>query len=221
VRSAFDAPAARRYERHVAARARRVAALVGTPIPGSVLDVGCGDGEIGLQFATPPTSVVLIDLSEAMVAKARVRAQARGPSDVSILCGDFMVELRGERFDLVLGIGLLAHGTSVAAAVSRMADLVGPGGRAVLQITDAATMLGRVERLMARTGERRRGYRLNRTTTRKIVQLMQAKGLELAASQRYQASYLRRRASNANDLAAAKWFDRFGGERLLVFRRPS
>ncbi len=74
-------------------RASRLVAWLGAGLPsgGTVLDIGCGWGELALRVAEaePSCLAIGVDLEESSLEEARRRATARGVSDrVSFLSGD-------------------------------------------------------------------------------------------------------------------------------------
>ena len=93
-----------------------------------VLDVGCGLGRLSSQIATDNRNVIGIDLSPAMIE----RASRNVPSSVTLVCGDFLREdFRGQKFDLIISAATLHHMDQVHA-VSRMLNLLRPGGRLII-----------------------------------------------------------------------------------------
>lgn len=97
---------------------------------GSVLDAGCGTGENALLIASLGLSVVGIDLAEAALAIARMKAQGRG-LDVEFLAADALrIQHLERRFDTVLDCGLF-HTFDTAERsryVDRLASVTEPDG---------------------------------------------------------------------------------------------
>jgi ubiquinone/menaquinone biosynthesis C-methylase UbiE len=75
--------------------------------PQRVLDVGCGTGAMGLLFAEMGHQVTAVDLSEAMIAKARGRAYAQKNS-IDLMTGDAeQLPFHAGSFDVVVNRHLL------------------------------------------------------------------------------------------------------------------
>ena len=160
VREAFEGSRPHRYQEHIRQRIDRVVEILDGHRPASVLDVGCGTGEVSIHFAEHGAALTQVDVSHAMVETAR--RHAGSSADVRVLEGDVLELLEGETFELILCLGVLAHVGDVEATVRRLAELTNPGGRAIVQMTDASTVAGTFEHVLATRGNRRRGYRLNR-----------------------------------------------------------
>jgi 2-polyprenyl-3-methyl-5-hydroxy-6-metoxy-1,4-benzoquinol methylase len=119
-----------RYKKLVLRRLReRQWAMLGDVTGKRVLDVGCGVGRETVELARRGARVVAIDLSPALVARARDRATEAGVADRV----EFRVGLAeetatdGGRFDVVLGNGVLHH-IDIPAFKTFLPALLQPGG---------------------------------------------------------------------------------------------
>ncbi|CAM5323860.1 MULTISPECIES: bifunctional 2-polyprenyl-6-hydroxyphenol methylase/3-demethylubiquinol 3-O-methyltransferase UbiG [Streptomyces] len=98
--------------------------------PGDLLDVGCGTGSLSLLAAEQGHRVTGVDLSPAMVERARVKLAGR---DAVFLVGDAAAPPVGEdRFDVVLVRHVLWTQADPARVLRHWAGLLRPGGRLVL-----------------------------------------------------------------------------------------
>jgi len=99
-----------------------------------VLEIGCGLGTDGAQFAKAGANYIGIDLTEAAVDLARRRFE------VSNLPGTFRVadaerlDFPNESFDLVYSHGVLHHTPDTRTAVREVHRVLRPGGRAVVML---------------------------------------------------------------------------------------
>jgi demethylmenaquinone methyltransferase / 2-methoxy-6-polyprenyl-1,4-benzoquinol methylase len=105
--------------------------------PGSrVLDVATGTGDLALELArhvAPGGEVVGSDFSEAMLARARAKAQARAGVTPRFEWGDALeLPYENDSFDAAT-VGFGARNFSdLARGLSEMARVVRPGGRVVV-----------------------------------------------------------------------------------------
>jgi SAM-dependent methyltransferase len=99
-----------------------------------VLEIGCGLGTDGAQFARAGADYTGVDLTEASVELARRRFE------LFELPGKFQVadaealEFADESFDLVYSHGVLHHTPDAARAVREIHRVLRPGGRAVVML---------------------------------------------------------------------------------------
>jgi len=99
-----------------------------------VLEIGCGIGTDGAQFAKAGADYTGIDLTEAAIDLARRRFV------LAELKGDFCVsdaerlDFPDDSFDLVYSHGVLHHTPDIEAAVAEIHRVLKPGGRAVVML---------------------------------------------------------------------------------------
>lgn len=67
-----------------------------------VLEVGCGNGRLTLEYAGRARRVVAIEPNREMVNEARARARSRGLKNVRFLTRPAQTGIRGGPFDVVL-----------------------------------------------------------------------------------------------------------------------
>jgi SAM-dependent methyltransferase len=98
----------------------------------SVLDVGCGNGASTLVAARTalPGRAVGVDLSSAMLARARAAAEAEGVANASFVQGDAQVHrFEPDAFDVAISrFGVMFFADPVAAFVN-IGRALKPGGR--------------------------------------------------------------------------------------------
>lgn len=129
--------------------------LVGAlpPVPARVADLGCGTGTLSLLLAEEGHVVTGVDLSPAMVGRARAKA-----GHVAIFHEGDAADppLEPAAYDAVLSRHVLWALPDPAAALERWVDLLAPGGRLVLVegnwSTGAGLSSGRTMALVRATG---------------------------------------------------------------------
>jgi SAM-dependent methyltransferase len=121
-------------------RAARVVARLARNQPRTVLDIGCGWGELMLRIleAVPGATGVGLDLHEPDLARGRDNARSRGLADRAAFVRESGVGTTREPADLVLCLGA-SHALTEAeppahtvAALAELRRLVTPGGRVLL-----------------------------------------------------------------------------------------
>jgi SAM-dependent methyltransferase len=122
------------------ARAARIVARLTANRPGTVLDIGCGWGELMLRIlaAAPQATGTGLDTDQGDLARGRASAQARGLGDRVTFVQESAVKTSGGPADLVLCVGS-SHALTDAeppghlvAALAELRRLVSPGGRVLL-----------------------------------------------------------------------------------------
>jgi cyclopropane fatty-acyl-phospholipid synthase-like methyltransferase len=121
-------------------RAARLVARLAQSEPRTVLDIGCGWGELMLRIleAVPGATGVGLDVHEPDLARGRDNARSRGLADRAAFVRETGVGSTREPADLVLCLGA-SHALTeaeppahTAAALAELRRLVTPGGRVLL-----------------------------------------------------------------------------------------
>ena len=120
-----------------------------------VLEIGCGLGTDGVQFAQAGADYTGVDLTEAAIDLARKNFEQRG------LQGEFKVadaenlDFADSSFDLVYSHGVLHHTPDIARAVSEIHRVLKPEGRAIVMLYHRDSYNYRVGiRILRRAGSR-------------------------------------------------------------------
>jgi ubiquinone/menaquinone biosynthesis C-methylase UbiE len=99
-----------------------------------VLEIGCGLGTDGAQFARAGADYVGIDLTEAAVDLARKRFELSDLPGTFSTADAEKLDFEDNSFDLVYSHGVLHHTPDTEAAVSEVHRVLKPGGRAVVML---------------------------------------------------------------------------------------
>src|SRR3979409_1657726 len=76
----------------------------------NILDIGCGDGSISVPLLNARSRLTLLDISDAMLSRARSRVPTELISRATFVNQDFMeVPFEEKTFDLLICVGVLAH----------------------------------------------------------------------------------------------------------------
>jgi SAM-dependent methyltransferase len=118
------------YEANRGAEAWFMSRLV-VPPGGRALEFGCGLRTAGMELARQGHRVTAIDISPVAVDQVAeaARAEHLDAFDVEVMNAEALT-FADDRFDLVLGTGILHH-LDLRAAFAEIARVLKPGGRAV------------------------------------------------------------------------------------------
>ena len=99
-----------------------------------VLEIGCGLGTDGAQFAEAGADYTGVDLTEAAVELARKRFELFGIPGKFQTADAEQLQFADESFDLVYSHGVLHHTPETAKAIQEIHRVLRPGGRAVVML---------------------------------------------------------------------------------------
>jgi len=99
-----------------------------------VLEIGCGLGTDGAQFAEAGADYTGVDLTDAAVELARKRFELFGLSGKFQTADAENLDFADESFDLVYSHGVLHHTPETQKAIDEIHRVLSPGGRAVIML---------------------------------------------------------------------------------------
>jgi SAM-dependent methyltransferase len=145
----------------------------------TLLDVGCGDGDLAVELARRGAVVTGLDADSAMLAAARRRGEIRGTPPRFIEGDAERLPFEDAIFDLVIAVTLLCFVGDAERSVAEMGRVLKPGGR---------LLVGELGRLSLWAAHPRiRGWMGNQTwqaitvrTPRELRSFAEAAGLEIA-----------------------------------------
>jgi SAM-dependent methyltransferase len=140
-----------------------------------VLEIGCGLGTDGAQFAQAGADYTGVDLTQAAVELARRRFEIFGIAGKFQRADAEQLEFAGETFDLVYSHGVLHHTPETGKAIREIHRVLRPGGRAVVMLYHRDSYNYRVNiSLLRRAG----AHLLKWNSGLKLVQLITGEPLD-------------------------------------------
>lgn len=153
-----------------------------------ILDLGCGDGSISLQFQHAANSVTLVDISENMLEKASSKIDPKYFHKIKFVNDDILNFKDKQDYDVILSIGLLAHVDPIKKMLWFISDCLKRGGICLFQITDKTKALSRVLKIYNKILDQytgRFGYDRNEISLNELIEMTAKFGLNLINSQCY------------------------------------
>jgi ubiquinone/menaquinone biosynthesis C-methylase UbiE len=129
---------ARRYDsrhgmfRNYREEARQIIAALDLEPADTVIDMGCGTGAFALHAAERCRRLYAVDVSKAMLRRARRKARRAGLTNIEFLQAGFLTyEHKAEPADVAVSVAVLHHLPDFwkAVGLSRLASMLKPGGR--------------------------------------------------------------------------------------------
>ncbi len=99
-----------------------------------VLEIGCGLGTDGAQFARAGADYTGIDLTEAAIELAKKRFELFGLPGTFRTADAEYLDFDNDSFDLIYSHGVLHHTPDPARAVKEIHRVLRPGGRAIVML---------------------------------------------------------------------------------------
>ncbi len=91
------------------------------------LDVGCGEGTMGLELCREVRSITMIDPSAETLGNLGIRIRERNIENASVQCGDIFAVNSTDKFDIITFFLSLHHIAAIDSLLCKMHDLSHPG----------------------------------------------------------------------------------------------
>jgi 2-polyprenyl-3-methyl-5-hydroxy-6-metoxy-1,4-benzoquinol methylase len=116
-------------------RAEIVHDFIGNVSDAKILDAGCGDGGVSLQYLTN-NQITFCDLSENMLKRVSEQIPPALLSHAKLVNSSIEHFRSEERFDCIFCIGVLAHVPSISECLGQLDKLLNKNGRLIIQFSD-------------------------------------------------------------------------------------
>jgi ubiquinone/menaquinone biosynthesis C-methylase UbiE len=205
--------------------------LVGNIQNAKILDLGCGDGSIALQFVDGSNAITLVDISSKMLEAARMHTPATFQMTVEYINEEIAAYQSPLKYDLILCLGVLAHVDSVEAVVRKIGELLKVDGKCILQITDRDRVLGKFSVAYCDIRNRISGRypkALNQTRLRELHTLASRFNMKCVVERRYATLLpgmgklpVRWRSGLQLFSLRTSWLSKYCSETILLFSKTA
>lgn len=110
----------------------------------SILDIGCGDGSLSLQFLSDTNHLTLVDISDNMLEVVKERVPEKFTGNVRLVNDSFEAIKDEEKFDVILCVGVIAHVPVVEDLFSKIASVLKPNGLLIIETTPNPYPIGKL-----------------------------------------------------------------------------
>jgi 2-polyprenyl-3-methyl-5-hydroxy-6-metoxy-1,4-benzoquinol methylase len=136
----------------------------------SILDIGCGNGELTLPYIQE-NRISYIDVSDKMLEIARSNIPVEYYQNAKFINTELDKFDQTEKYDYVFLIGVLAHVNSIEMVFSKIVGLLNINGTLIVQFTNSRNIISFMMRIIGEIkkiqGEKA-GYKVNYTSLQKI-----------------------------------------------------
>lgn len=101
-----------------------------------MIDLGCGNGDVGLQFIDEAREVHFLDISDKMLDIVKEKVLNKNQDKVKFFNCDLEKFEITEKYDVLIAYGLLMHVNSPARSIAKMSEMLSDDGLLLIQYTN-------------------------------------------------------------------------------------
>ena len=158
--------------------------------PSSILDLGCGNGELSINVASNfQSSLSLVDLSPYMIKESKKNVSLFKLNNVRYILGSFEKAPK-QKFDLIFSVGLVAHVPNVNTLLRQISLRLKKNSYLILETTPNPFPLKKIffpyyflKKLFG--FDEKTLYKKNRTSVNDIVNILSIYDLKLCKHVKY------------------------------------
>jgi len=166
-------------------RKKIIAELLGEIINKRIIDVGCGNGELTIDFIKE-NQVTFLDFSPNMLSLVKERIQKENLQIASFINSDISFYKPDYKFDIAVCIGVVAHVEDVTELIRKLKEIINDNGIVILQYTAAEKIISRFNRLKSKIVRKDNyNYKINKTTSNEINKILNKEHLTIIKKIKY------------------------------------
>lgn len=156
--------------------------LIGSLVDGKrIIDLGCGNGNVSLQFLDRTSALHFLDISDKMLDLVKRKIPDNQGNKVDFFNCDLEELQVNQKYDIIIAYGLIMHVNSPEKSVLKMSELLNPNGLLIIQYTNWKHPISRINIFFRPKGN----YRLNKIDKTSFKKIIDSAGLVVLKSFSY------------------------------------
>ena len=145
----------------------------------NILDVGCGDGSVSVEYGDD-NKLSLLDQSEKMLSLAKNNAALFNVRNIDLFNCSLKDFSPKKKYDVIILFGFLAHVDSLSNTFNKIHSLLNNNGKILIQYSDHKKLITKINMYFSD-----KIYIKNRITDNVIDQILKELGLKVRKKVRY------------------------------------
>jgi 2-polyprenyl-3-methyl-5-hydroxy-6-metoxy-1,4-benzoquinol methylase len=151
----------------------------------SILDVGCGEGSLTIDYVSE-NKLTFLDITSEMLELVKSRIPEEFSPNASFVKADIMEYDTDLKFDIIVCVGVFAHFTDLDALIKKLMNLSSEKGILIIQYTNAANLITKLNLFKIKyLSKSRYSHKLNIHSTRIIRKILKQNRLERIRTKAY------------------------------------
>lgn len=146
-----------------------------------IIDLGCGNGNVSLQFLHRASALHFLDISDKMLELVKSKIPPDQQHKVAFYNGDLEELDIIDKYDVIIAYGLIMHVNSPEKSLRKMSELLAPKGLLLTQYTNFRHPISKINSAL----EGKNTYQLNKIDKSIFKSIINKMGLSVLTSFSY------------------------------------
>jgi len=156
--------------------------LLGAEVIGKrLIDLGCGNGNVSLQFIDKVQELDFLDISDKMLDLVKEKISDSDLHKVNFFNCDLEEFKIDKKYDIIIAYGLLMHVNSPLKSLEKIYEMLNPGGLLLTQYTNCGHPMNKINKLFSSKSS----YELNDIDEKLFHLLIFNQGFQIVTSFKY------------------------------------
>jgi 2-polyprenyl-3-methyl-5-hydroxy-6-metoxy-1,4-benzoquinol methylase len=169
----------------IAYRKQTISDIIGSAKNKKILDIGCGNGELTIDFLGH-NRITFLDISQNMLSIVKSSIKNEYKDYAEFINSDILSYIPDKEYDIIICIGVVAHVDSIEDLILKLRNIITDKGDLIIQFTNYNNLISRFNHAKNRyLKDNPYNYQPNRINSSEMESLLKSSGFKILRRVKY------------------------------------